>query len=100
MFQPTPIQPSNFGAITADQNLIESDFLRFQELLSSGAVSQQVFDSYQTKYQVAQSNYKQAETALAAAKKKLDKSIMKKKKIQLPMLTPWILLLTLLKVLE
>ncbi len=55
----------------ADLTMAENDFLRFQELLASGAVSQQVFDSYQTKYQVAQSNYKQAETALAAAKARL-----------------------------
>ncbi|WP_177505413.1 HlyD family efflux transporter periplasmic adaptor subunit [Anaerosinus sp.] len=56
---------------SADLTMAENDFLRFQELLNSGAVSQQVFDSYQTKYQVAQSNYKQAETALAAAKARL-----------------------------
>lgn len=35
MFQPTPIQPSNFGAITADQNLIENPALMYLATLGS-----------------------------------------------------------------
>lgn len=51
----------------SDLALAESDYQRFRELLASGAVSKQVFDSYETKYQVAMANYSQAQAAVAAA---------------------------------
>jgi HlyD family secretion protein len=52
----------------SDLALAESDYNRFSELVTSGAVSQQLFDTYRTKYQVAQAAYTQAEASIAAAK--------------------------------
>lgn len=52
----------------SDLNLAENDYKRFHELVESGAVSQQLFDTYQTKYQVSQAAYTQAEANIAAAK--------------------------------
>ena len=51
----------------ADLALAESDYNRFSELLAAGAVSKQVFDTYQTKYQVAQAAYSQAKAGVATA---------------------------------
>ncbi len=52
----------------SDLALAESDYNRFNELVTSGAVSQQLFDTYRTKYQVAQAAYTQAEASIAAAR--------------------------------
>jgi HlyD family secretion protein len=51
----------------SDLTLAESDYNRFGELVTSGAISQQLFDTYRTKYQVAQAAYTQAEASIAAA---------------------------------
>jgi HlyD family secretion protein len=51
----------------SDLALAESDYNRFGELVASGAISQQVFDTYRSKYQVAQAAYTQAEASIAAA---------------------------------
>ncbi|WP_182187811.1 HlyD family secretion protein [Pectinatus frisingensis] len=51
----------------ANLALAKSDFNRFSELVSSGAVSQQTFDTYKTKYQVAQAAYAQAQAGLNKA---------------------------------
>lgn len=51
----------------SDLALAESDYRRFSELVQSGAVSKQVFDSYQTKYQVSMAAQSQAQAAVAAA---------------------------------
>lgn len=55
----------------ADLSLAENDFKRFSELIDSGAVSQQTYDAYRTKYQVAKATQAQAETAVATAQAKL-----------------------------
>lgn len=52
----------------SDLALAESDYNRFGELVISGAISQQLYDTYRTKYQVAQAAYAQAEASIAAAK--------------------------------
>ncbi len=44
----------------SDLAVAETDYARYQGLLQSGAVSQQVFDNMRLKYQVAQSTYAQA----------------------------------------
>lgn len=51
----------------SDLALAESDYNRFSELVASGAISKQVFDTYRAKQQVAQAAYSQAEANLAAA---------------------------------
>lgn len=51
----------------SDLALAESDYNRFSELVSSGAISRQVFDTYHTKYQVAQAAYDQAQAGLRTA---------------------------------
>lgn len=51
----------------SDLALAESDYNRFSELLTSGAISKQLFDTYRTKYQVAQAAYSQAQAGLASA---------------------------------
>ena len=51
----------------SDLNLAESDYNRFKELVETGAISQQAFDTYRTKYQVAQAAYSQAQAAVVAA---------------------------------
>lgn len=51
----------------SDLALAENDYNRFSELVASGAVSQQLFDSYRTKYQVAQVAYSQAQASVVAA---------------------------------
>ena len=55
----------------SDLTLSEKDYNRFKELYATGAISQQVLDSYQTKYQVSQSSYTQAQAALSAAQASL-----------------------------
>jgi len=44
----------------SDLAVAETDYVRYQGLLQSGAVSQQAFDNIRLKYQVAQSTYSQA----------------------------------------
>lgn len=51
----------------SDLALAESDYNRFSELVASGAVSKQIFDTYRTKYQVAQAAYNQAQASIATA---------------------------------
>jgi HlyD family secretion protein len=51
----------------SDLALAESDYNRFNELVASGAISQQLFDTYLTKHQVAQAAYTQAQASEAAA---------------------------------
>lgn len=51
----------------SDLALAESDNKRFSELVISGAISQQLYDTYRTKYQVAQAAFTQAEANIAAA---------------------------------
>lgn len=51
----------------SDLALAENDYSRFSELVATGAVSQQLFDSYRTKYQVAQAAYSQAQASVNAA---------------------------------
>ncbi len=51
----------------SDLALAESDYNRFSELVASGAISKQLFDTYRTKYQVAQAAYSQAQAGLASA---------------------------------
>ncbi|WP_371362359.1 Colistin resistance protein EmrA [Sporomusa rhizae] len=51
----------------SDLALAENDYNRFRELVASGAISKQLFDTYRTKYQVAQAAYSQAQAGLASA---------------------------------
>ncbi|VBB04985.1 Hypothetical protein LUCI_0191 [Lucifera butyrica] len=51
----------------SDLNLAKSDYKRFSELVASGAVSRQLFDTYKTRYEVAQAAYTQAQATVAAA---------------------------------
>lgn len=51
----------------SDLALAESDYHRYSELLESGAISRQLFDTYRTKYQVAQAAYSQAQAGIATA---------------------------------
>lgn len=51
----------------SDLALAESDYNRYSELLDSGAISKQLFDTYRTKYQVAQAAYSQAQAGVATA---------------------------------
>lgn len=44
----------------SDLALAQADYQRYSDLVASGAVSRQVFEHYQTKYEVAQSTYEQA----------------------------------------
>jgi HlyD family secretion protein len=47
--------------------LAQADYERYQELIDEGAVSEQAFEQYRTKYQVAQANLGQAEQAVNKA---------------------------------
>ena len=49
----------------ADLELCRADFYRFSELVKSGAVSQKVFEEYQTKYNVAEATFNQANATVA-----------------------------------
>lgn len=51
----------------SDLDLAENDYKRFSKLLASGSISRQLFDTYRTKYEVAQAAYSQAEAGVAAA---------------------------------
>lgn len=51
----------------SDLSLAESDYNRFSELMASDAISRQLFDTYRTKYQVAQAAFAQAEAGVASA---------------------------------
>ncbi len=51
----------------SDLELAASDYNRFRELEAVGAISHQLFDTYRTKYQVAQAAYTQAQANLASA---------------------------------
>ena len=51
----------------SDLLLSENDYKRFSDLLASNAVSQQLFENYRTKYQVAQANFAQAKASVSAA---------------------------------
>lgn len=51
----------------ADLELCRADYRRYSELLQSGAVSQKVFEEYQTKYNVAEANFNQSVAAIEQA---------------------------------
>ena len=51
----------------SDLELTRTDNERFSELLASGAVAQQTYDNYRTKYEVAQAQAAQAEAAVSQA---------------------------------
>ena len=51
----------------SDLELTRTDNERFKELLASGAVAQQTYDNYRTKYEVAQAQAAQAQAAVAQA---------------------------------
>lgn len=51
----------------ADLALAESDYNRFSELVEQGAVSRQVFDTYRTKYEVAQAAFSQGTAGVSSA---------------------------------
>ena len=51
-----------------------ADYNRFQELVQSGAVSQQTFENYRTKYEVAQANYAQAGASVSQANASLQQT--------------------------
>ncbi len=51
----------------SDLDLCATDYARYQDLLASGAVSQQVYDNYRTKYEAAQATYAQAQAAVDQA---------------------------------
>jgi HlyD family secretion protein len=51
----------------SDLSLAKSDYNRFNELVKSNAISLQLFDTYRTKYQVAEAAYSQAQANVAAA---------------------------------
>lgn len=51
----------------AELGLAESDYQRFKKLVETEAISRQMFDSYRTKYEVAQAAYAQAQAAVYAA---------------------------------
>jgi HlyD family secretion protein len=51
----------------SDLALAENDYTRFKKLVADGAVSRQIFDTYSTKYQVAQATFSQAQAAISAA---------------------------------
>ena len=55
----------------SDLELAKSDYNRFKELVAAGAVSKQLFDTYRTKYQVAQAAYAQASAGVNAAEAEL-----------------------------
>lgn len=48
-------------------DLAKSDYDRFSNLVESGAISQQMFDEYKTKYEAAQATYMQASSAVDKA---------------------------------
>jgi Multidrug resistance efflux pump len=52
----------------SDLNLAKNDYERFRELEASGAVSKQQFDTYRSKYEVAQAAYAQAQASVATAR--------------------------------
>ena len=51
----------------SDLALAQADYQRYSDLVASGAVSRQVFEQYQTKYEVAQSTYGQAGASVRQA---------------------------------
>lgn len=51
----------------SDLALAENDYNRFGELVVTGAISKQLFDTYRAKYQVAQAAYNQAQAGVATA---------------------------------
>lgn len=51
----------------SDLELARTDNERFSELVASGAVAQQTYDNYRTKYEVAQAQAAQAQAAVAQA---------------------------------
>jgi HlyD family secretion protein len=81
---------AQLGKAKADLALAASDYERFSQLLASGAVSRQMFDTYQAKYQVAQATSAEAQAAVAAAQANLLQSrvsrdnvdVLSSKKIQ------------------
>ncbi|MBP2656802.1 MAG: hypothetical protein H6Q73_4371 [Firmicutes bacterium] len=58
---------AQFEKAQSDLALAESDYNRYSELVASGAISRQLFDTYRTKYQVSQAAYTQAQAGVASA---------------------------------
>lgn len=58
----------------ADLALAQADYERYSDLVASGAVSQQVFEQFRTKYEVAQATYEQAGASVRQAQAALGQS--------------------------
>jgi HlyD family secretion protein len=63
----TGIAMANLAAADSNLKLAKADYLRYQELIGEGAVSEQSFEAYRTKYKTAQAAYEQAEAAVHKA---------------------------------
>jgi len=58
---------SAVNSAEANLSLAKADFLRYQELVGEGAVPQQLFETYRTKYQTSQAAYAAAQASLVKA---------------------------------
>lgn len=58
----------------ADLALARADYERYSDLVANGAVSQQVFEQFRTKYEVAQATYEQAGASVRQAQASLGQS--------------------------
>jgi HlyD family secretion protein len=58
---------AQLNKLKTELELTEKDYIRFSELVESGAVSRQTFDACQTKYEAAQAAYQQGQASVAAA---------------------------------
>ena len=55
----------------ANLNMAAADYERYSQLLQEGAVSRQIYDTYRTKYEVAQATFAQAQQGVEAANSNL-----------------------------
>ncbi|WP_110954164.1 HlyD family secretion protein [Anaerosinus massiliensis] len=65
------VAQANLVKAQADLELAKSDFARFSKLVDSGAVSQQTFESYKSKYQVAMAACEEAKASVDSAEANL-----------------------------
>lgn len=65
------VAQANLVKAQADLELAKSDFARFSKLVDSGAVSQQTFESYKSKYQVAMASREEAKASVDSAEANL-----------------------------
>lgn len=65
------VAQANLVKAQADLELAKSDFARFSKLVDSGAVSQQTFESYKFKYQVAMASCEEAKASVDSAEANL-----------------------------